>query len=88
MEEGREIKALSPFLFPFSRPNNFSRAFFFRVFPTIWEPGTGYAIPKPKEKNFLVYTKHNVFDVNNIGSFKIVCIMCHRINFVLFLVRF
>ena len=21
---------------------NFSRAFYFRVFPTIWEPGTGY----------------------------------------------
>ena len=28
----------------FSRPANFSRAFHFRVFPTltIWEPGTGY----------------------------------------------
>ena len=27
--------------FPFSCPVNFSRAFYFRVFPTIWEPGTG-----------------------------------------------
>ena len=42
-EEAGESRALSPFLFPFSRPANFSRAFFFRVFPTmIWEPGTGY----------------------------------------------
>ena len=31
----------SPFLFPLSRPVNFSRAFHFRDFPTIWEPGTG-----------------------------------------------
>ena len=28
--------------FPLFRPVNFSRAFYFRVFPTIWEPGTGY----------------------------------------------
>ena len=27
---------------PFSRPSNFKRAFYFRGFPTIWEPGTGY----------------------------------------------
>jgi len=31
----------SAFLFPLSRPANFSRAFHFRDFPTIWEPGTG-----------------------------------------------
>ena len=28
--------------FPLFCPANFSRAFYFRVFPTIWEPGTGY----------------------------------------------
>ena len=36
------LQALSPFLFPFfSAPSPFSRALHFRVFPTIWEPGTG-----------------------------------------------
>ena len=27
--------------FPLCRLANFSSAFYFRVFPTIWEPGTG-----------------------------------------------
>ena len=45
-EEGRKINDYklslpSFFLFPFSRPANFFRAFFFRVFSTIWESGTG-----------------------------------------------
>ena len=46
-EEGRKKKFLQspyPFLFPafFSRPANFSRAFHFCVFPTIWKSGTGF----------------------------------------------
>ena len=40
-EMGRAGAALS-LPFPLSRPANFLRAFYFRVFPTIWEPGTGY----------------------------------------------
>ena len=48
----RGEKALCPFLFSFSRPNNFSRAFYFRVFPTIWEPGTSLrvAAPSPRQR--------------------------------------
>ena len=42
-EQGRE-GSLS---LPFSRPNNFSRAFYFRVFPTIWEPGTSLRVAAP-----------------------------------------
>ena len=33
--------------FPLFLPANFSRAFYFRVFPTIWEPGTGYTSCHP-----------------------------------------
>ena len=50
--ESRGEKALCSFLFAFSRPNNFSRAFYFRVFPTIWEPGTSLrvAAPAPRQR--------------------------------------
>ena len=50
--KSRGEKALCPFLFPFSRPNNFSRAFYFRVFPTIWDPGTSLrvAAPSPRQR--------------------------------------
>ena len=40
-EKKKKKKGENPFLFPISRPANFLRAFHFRVFPTIWEPGTG-----------------------------------------------
>ena len=45
-ERGRRrkwLQALSPFLFLFPVPLPFSRALHFRVFPTIWEPGTGWS---------------------------------------------
>ena len=38
-QRGRRLSL--PSQFSFFPPRHFSRAFFFRVFPTIWEPGTG-----------------------------------------------
>ena len=63
---GRE-GVLSPFLSIFSRPVKFSRAFYFRVFPTIWEPGTGYAATfysSPKQNKRLIQVKIKLFIVD------------------------
>ena len=45
----------SPFFFSFSgAPPPFLRAFHFRVFPTLWEPGTGYK-PQHQSRDFLTF---------------------------------
>ena len=41
--------------FFFSRPTKFSRAFYFCIFPTIWEPGTGYNYLKGSDMVFILY---------------------------------
>ena len=38
------IRGSLPLPFPLFRPADFSRAFYFRVFRTMWEPGTGYKV--------------------------------------------
>ena len=39
------LLSLPPF-YHFPAPRPFSRTYHFRVFPTIWEPGTGYVLAK------------------------------------------
>ena len=39
--------------FPLFCPANFSRAFYFHVFSTIWEPGTGYLLQRSQELYWL-----------------------------------
>ena len=66
-EETGERRALSPFLSIFSRPVNFSRAYYFRVFPTIWEPEAGYAATfytSPKQNKGLIQVKIKLFIVD------------------------
>ena len=56
----------------FSRPANFSRAFHFRVFPTltIWEPGTGYRhVGKLVSEKILQKRRLDVEKNNNYALF-------------------
>ena len=64
---------------PFSRPANFSRTFFFRVFPTIWEPGTGYPCTNPQLIVVLSFGRlaldlaHTVFSICTFSIMHLVC---------------
>ena len=63
-EETGQRRALSPFLSVFSRLVNCSRALYFRVFPTIWERGTGKAATfctSPKQNKRLIQDKIKLF---------------------------
>ena len=70
----------SHFLFPFSLPANFSRTFFFRVFPTIWEPGTGYPCANPQLIVVLSFGRwaldlaHTVFSICTFSIIHLVCL--------------
>ena len=65
---------------PFSRPANFSRTFFFRVFPTIWEPGTGYPCANPQLIVVLSFGRlaldlaHTVFSICTFSLIHLVCL--------------
>ena len=52
----------------FSRPANFSRAFFFSVFPTIWEPGTGYCTYKSMKRFGRLLLRSGVVSLNGRRS--------------------
>ena len=54
--------------FPLFLPANFSRALYFRVFPTIWEPGTGYTSCHPAgapNDNFSkIFVRKTIWDLD------------------------